>query len=188
MSITRLTTNGLTGTKYDTVSADNYYMEPIATNLVGAGGTATITFSNIPNTYKHLQIRYIAAGTATPIVYIRFNSDSGANYVRHRLQGNGTAAQASANTGDTAVTMFGSAGLPAASTFGAAVVDILDYANVYKYKTVRALDGVDTNGAGTIEFMSSLWMNTAAITSITITLNSGNIAQNSRFSLYGIKG
>lgn len=168
-----------------TAAATDY--ESIQTVTVGAGGQATISFTSIPTTYSHLQLRYIAAGTATPVVYLRFNSDSGANYVRHRLQGNGTAAQASANTGETAVTMFGSAGLPASTTFGAAVLDVLDSANTNKYKTVRALDGVDTNGAGTIEFMSSLWMNTAAITAITLTLNSGNFAQYSSFALYGIK-
>jgi hypothetical protein len=83
--------------------------------------------------------------------------------------------------------MFGSAGLPTASTFGASVLDVLDASNTNKYKTVRALDGVDTNGAGTIEFMSSLWMNTAAITAMTLTLNSGNFSQYSHFALYGVK-
>lgn len=161
--------------------------ESIQTFTAGAGGSATITFSSIPSTYTHLQLRFIAAGTSTPALYIKINSDSGANYVRHRLQGNGSTAQASANTGDTQMVIFGSPGLPTASTFGATVIDFLDYSNTNKYKTNRILAGVDTNGAGNIEFASNLWMNTAAISSLTITASSGNLAQYSSFALYGIK-
>jgi hypothetical protein len=179
--------NQIAGLLTGGVAASLTDYESIQTVSVGAGGSSTISFTSIPTSYSHLQLRFIAAGTSTPVIALRFNSDSGANYVRHRLQGTGAAAQASANTGETSVTMFGSAGLPTASTFGASVLDVLDSANTNKYKTVRALDGVDTNGAGTIEFLSSLWMNTAAITSITLTLNSGNFSQYSSFALYGIK-
>jgi len=161
--------------------------ESIQTFTAGAGGSATITFSSIPSTYSHLQLRFIAAGTATPALYIKINSDSGANYVRHRLQGNGTAASSSSNTGDTQMVVFGSPGLPASSTFGACVIDFLDYSNTNKYKTNRILAGVDTNGAGNIEFASNLWMNTAAISSLIITASSGNLSQYSSFALYGIK-
>jgi hypothetical protein len=31
--------------------------DSIATTTVGAGGASTITFSSIPSTYRHLQIR-----------------------------------------------------------------------------------------------------------------------------------
>ena len=98
MSITRLTTNGLTGTKYDTVSADNYYMEPIATTLVGVGGVSTVTFSNIPQGYKHLQVRIFSRSTTSTYQqsggYVRFNSDTGNNYTRHGLYGDGATAGA----------------------------------------------------------------------------------------------
>ncbi len=161
--------------------------ESISTVTAGAGGSATVTFSSIASTYKHLQLRFIAAGTSTPALYIKINNDSGANYVRHRLQGNGSAASSSSNTGDTQMVVFGSPGLPASSTFGACVIDFLDYSNTNKYKTNRILAGVDTNGAGNIEFASNLWMNTAAINSLTITASSGNLSQYSSFALYGVK-
>jgi hypothetical protein len=162
--------------------------ESIATTTVGGGGSPTITFSSISGTYKDLQLRFIAAASTTlPTLYLRLNSDSGANYVRHRFQGNGTSASSSVNTGETAAYMFGSAGVPTASIFCASVLDILDYSNTNKYKTLRAMDGADSNGSGVMECLSNLWMNTAAITSITLTLDSGNFTQYSSFALYGIK-
>jgi hypothetical protein len=185
MAVTRLTTNGLTGTKYDIASADNYYMEPIATNLL-ASATSTITFSNIPNTYKHLQIRYMTlTGTATNDLRMRFNSDTGSNYVWHQLQGNGATAASAANLSQTliAIGLVGGTANP-----GVGVVDILDYANTNKFKTTRALAGIDQNGSGVIMFWSGLWQNTSPVNSITFDSASGNFNTNTRISLYGIKG
>ena len=185
MSITKLTTNGVNGSKYDTVSADNYYMEPIATTLLGSS-QATISFTNIPQNYKHLQIRGIAAGVNNTFADITFNSDTGNNYAQHDIYGDGAAAGAESGTSRANIP---ATALPnVTSVFNAFVIDILDYANVYKFKTARILQGRDTNGGGVIYFMSGLWQNTGAITSITITSRSGNIAVNSRFSLYGIRG
>jgi len=197
MSITKLTTNGIVGAKYDTVSADNYYMEPIATTLVGAGGVATIEFTNIPQGYKHLQIRAITKNTGafagTLDSWMTFNSDSGSNYSFHQLQGNGAAAASAAGTSQTRVRIPNQSpgANSTANTFGSAVIDILDYANVYKYKTTRSLYGANDNTTNTeyrIFLHSGLWMNTAAITSITIVPETANFAQYSRFSLYGIRG
>lgn len=189
MAVTRLTTNGLTGTKYDIASADNYYMEPIATTLVGSGGTLSVTFSNIPNTYKHLQIRSISqssSGNVTDSLRVQFNGDTGANYAYHALYGIGSGTGSFAgNTGNS----WAKAGQLSLSTtsFGGGIIDILDYSNTNKFKTVRSLSGVDFNGSGVIALESNIWLNTAAITSITIPYTV-NFAQNSRFSLYGIKG
>lgn len=187
MSITRLTTNGLNGTKYDNVSADNYYMEPIATTLVGSGGSATVTFSNIPTGYKHLQIRGIQKmTTSTRWSWVRFNGDAGSNqYTYHSLQGNGSSASAA---GGGFADTYGRITL-ADTQFGGVVFDILDYTNTSKIKVVRSLWGVDLNGSGYVGINSSAWNNTTAITSITIGCEgSDTYTQNTRFSLYGIKG
>lgn len=196
MSITRLTTNGLTGTKYDTVSADNYYMEPIATTLVGAGGSATVTFSNIPQGYKHLQIRMIARTNRAnsgggDYLKINFNGDTGTNYAYHEVYGNGTTAAAQAATSSAFGFLERAADAGATSgMFGAILTDILDYANTNKYKTLRFLGGYDNNSTGgSVMLGSSLWMNTAPITSIVLTQGGGtSFAQYSRFSLFGLKG
>lgn len=187
MSITRLTTNGLTGTKYDTVSADNYYMEPIATTLL-ASATGTVTFNNIPQNYKHLQIRLFVGdvGTGGGTFKMTYNNDTSASYADHFIRANG--ATISASNDINASSMFIGSYMEGTSILGGFVVDILDYANVNKYKTSRTLGGGDANGSGFINLFSGLWQNTAAISRIDLSSNNGNLTTNSRFSLYGIKG
>jgi hypothetical protein len=158
----------------------------IAGSTVGSGG-GTISFSSIPQTFTHLQLRifaqpYFASVTDGPIS-LRFNSDSGANYTRHAVAGNGTSAFSYGTTGNTGAPIDRFRFAPSGSVFTPAIVDILDYTNTSKNTTVRSIGGYDNNGDGDIRFCSSLWLNTAAIISIAIpeTLN-----QFSRIDLYGI--
>jgi len=162
----------------------------------GTGSSATITFSSIPSTYTHLQLRYIGrdnrSGVTTDSFICRFNSDTGSNYMEyHLLQGDGATASASAGSTSNTNILLGS--IPAASalasTVGVGIVDILDYANTNKYKTTRNLMGFDYNGSGTIRLISGLWMSTSAINSITLTTGtSSNWTGDAQFALYGIKG
>jgi hypothetical protein len=169
--------------------------ESIATATVGSGGAADVTFSSIPSTYTHLQIRGISKSTsatnATDLL-IQLNSDTGTNYARHGLYGNRSSAVAYATANNSRMELALSvAASGSTSTFGASVIDILDYANTNKYKTMRGLAGTDANGTTNqcyLGLFSSLWQNTNAITSIKIYLTTGNLAQYSHFALYGIKG
>jgi hypothetical protein len=116
---------------------------------------------------------------------MQLNSDTGSNYARHFLNGNGSTVGAGANSSFT--NMFAGTTANATSTFGASIIDILDYTNTNKYTTTRSLSGADSNGSGFVQFFSGLWMNTAAVTTITITGDS-NFDQYSQFALYGIRG
>jgi hypothetical protein len=162
--------------------------ESIATTTVGAGGSSSVTFSSIPSTYTHLQIRYFGRNTTdnNAAVYMTINGDSGSNYSWHQLFGSGSSLGTQALTSQT----FMSVGQESstASVFDAHVVDILDYANTNKNKTVRTLGGWEDNTQGRVFLRSGLWMNTAAISSITLTPSSSNFAQYSSFALYGIEG
>ncbi len=161
--------------------------ESIATVTVGSGGSSSISFTSIPATYTHLQIRYMTLfSQADYSGYIQFNSDTASNYVWHRILGTGSSilAQNATSQGN------GIVGIGAASstnTPGGGVVDILDYANTNKFKTVKDLSGTDANGNGYIQFVSSLWRSTSAITSIQLSTASGVYNQYSQFALYGIK-
>lgn len=166
--------------------------ESIATTTVGAGGAGTVTFSSIPQTYKHLQIRFIARRTATGLdaTKMNFNSDTGPNYKpTHYIIGDGSTAVAGTSASNTFTLSFYTPGSDATSgIFGVEITDILDYTNTNKYTTGRILSGVDLNGSGNAVFSSFLWMSLNAVTNIVLTPNSGNFAQYSSFALYGIKG
>jgi hypothetical protein len=170
----------------------------IATGTVGSNA---VTFTSIPATYTHLQIRgTVRAGNhpynTDDAILMRVGAtsvDTGANYSQHFLYGDGAsvAAGGSANSSYMQV-----ADMPAASTtantFGAFIVDILDYANTNKYKTTRSLSGFDTNTTlGYTWLFSGNWRNTAAIDTISLAIvgfgDAATIGTNSRVDLYGIK-
>jgi hypothetical protein len=173
------------------VSLTDY--ESIATVTVGVGGTSSITFSSIPSTFQHLQIRGIARSdrvSSGSYIKIQFNSDTANNYANHGLFGSGSSAGAYAvTTTDHAGEAYITAASDTASAFGASIWDVLDYANVSKNKTVRALTGADVNGTnGQFRFSSGVWMSTSGITSVTLVDGNGaNFIANTSFALYGIK-
>jgi len=164
------------------VSPTSY--ESIATVTVGVGGSASIEFTSIPSTFKHLQVRVLAKFSAGDWTEIKLNGDTGSNYTYHYLQGTGSAASAGGGG-------FNASGLGVqfSTEWGSAVIDVLDYTDTNKLKTVRNFGGYDANGSGWIGLTSNLWNNTAAITSLKLQKSSaGTFAQYSSFALYGIKG
>jgi hypothetical protein len=167
--------------------------ESIATVTVGSGGSATVSFSSIPSTFKHLQIRGLGrstdAGGSDVTGRLQFNTDTGTNYSTHRLYGYGSSAGADASSSTNGIsfaTILADGNL--ASCFSASVCDILDYADTNKFKTTRSLAGGDYNTGGMMFFNSGNWRSTSAVTSITLFPSSGNWKQYSSFALYGIKG
>lgn len=183
---------------WDQSAVENSFFS-IETVTLGSA-QSTVTFSNIPQTFTHLQIRasYQTSRGTYPLdkIFIRFNSDSGSNYSCHNLKGDGGSASSGVENStqivdaDTSSTTAAPGGL----TFGALIMDIFDYANTNKYKTIRMLKGFDTNGTvagfgGRVGLISGNWRSTSAITSITFTVdNAANYSANSSFALYGIKG
>jgi hypothetical protein len=199
MAVYKFSTNSLkTPLKYSSWLAGNSVFVPwgpasaydsIAT-ATAAGGETSFTFSSIPSTYTHLQIRCFAKASSTSsTIQVILNADTTAgNYARHQFWGTGSGTGAtswgsSAYIG--AVNLSGTANI-----FNASVTEILDYANTSKYKTGRVISGNDTNNAGNavIELDSFVWMNTNAITSIQLKCDVGSFSQYSSFALYGIKG
>lgn len=172
--------------------------ESIATVTVGSGGAANVEFTSIPATYTHLQIRGIAQETRATYGIsdgnMQFNGDTASNYSRHNIQGTGSAVVANGDANLSFITLAdGMWGTSTGGSFGVSIIDILDYANTNKYKTVRVLSGVDFNGTlagygGYVGPLSGNWRNTSAITSIKINAQTGNFTQYSQFALYGIKG
>lgn len=155
--------------------------ESIATVTL-ASQTVDITFSSIPGTYKHLQLRFFANDPGGAVNnWIRFNGDTGSNYSMHYLEGTGSVyVGGTANTASAFLPVLG-------AQWGCAIIDILDYADTNKYKTERAIGGYDNNGSGYMDFGSATWRSTSAITSITLTSRFSGWAQYTHAALYGIK-
>lgn len=168
-------------------------MVPIQSVIITS--SANITFSNIPQIYKHLQIRILGRGLATFVdglsQYINFNGDFGSNYGWHSMYGFGT------GTSSTAPASFPSAVISSpqiftdasslADSFGASITDIYNYSSSSTYKTIKVFGGFDRTTNGRVSLNSGYWTSNAAITSITIQSDSG-IAVGTRADLYGIVG
>ena len=168
--------------------------DSIATTTVGVLGSASVTFSSIPATYTHLQIRAIGRSNRVAtgeFIKLTMNSDTGSNYADHSLNaGGGGVAFGDAATSAAFIRVNRFAGSTAnANVFGVFVLDLLDYANTSKYKTIRELGGCDNNGDGDIFYNSGLWQSTSAVNSLTFTVGGGTLfSQYTQFALYGIKG
>ena len=196
-TVTAANTNGTSAASNSvsitTQSADTGAMVQIGMVQVGSAGQSTISFTSIPATYKHLQIRGITRDTGGSYGYnvnMNLNSDSGSNYTYHQLEGNGSAASGAGSSSATTQFPFAisSGGTNAAGVFSAVVCDILDYTNTNKYKVHRTLSSYDDNGSGYMDFRSGVWLSTVAISTITLSATGSNFAQYSSFALYGIKG
>jgi hypothetical protein len=164
---------------------------------VGSGGLSTIDFTSIPTTYKHLQIRVLCRSETAFTndgILMRVGTggtlDTTSTLWGHFLKGDGATATAGSRS-STNIEMIQSSGATSASgVFGVAVIDLLDYSNTNKNKTFRSLTGVDQNNStGEVRLASgSYGANTNAINTIRFYSAFANIAQNSSFALYGIKG
>jgi hypothetical protein len=190
MPILGIMASSITASK---LSVDAY--ESIATATVGSGGAGSISFTSIPSTFKHLQIRGIARdnrSAAANMMKTWVNNDTGANYTDHWLYGDGSTADVFAETtgaNHTQIVRISSAST-SSNIFGSFVVDILDYANTSKYKTFKVLSGFDGNGSGLIFFTSGLWLSTSAINRIDFAVGAAGgslFSEHSSFALYGIK-
>lgn len=158
----------------------------IATTTLSSGAD-TITFNSISGSYTDLKLVLVAKSQPTNNRFpaIRFNSDSGANYARIRLAGNGSTVSTTSSTSETSITVL-QTGMddtyPVLITF-----DIFNYSGSTN-KTVLWTASEDDNGSGSVIRGIGLWRNTGAITSITLTATSGTgiYATGTTATLYGI--
>lgn len=173
----------------------------IGSFTVGAGGSSTITFSDISQSYSHLQLYWNARTTNTTVgdfVNVRFNGDNTANYNFDYLEAaSGTSgltagiSSKSANTNAWLTRIAG--GTATANVFGVGYGIISDYSKTNRNKSLHCYGGLDDYGlgspAGNTRIENSVWFSTSAITSITLIPDSAtSFAANTDFTLYGIKG
>ena len=176
-----------------TPSAKNAFTFPTSFESIASATPSAVngvTFSSIPATYQHLQLRIsVRSPSGNPSLAMTFNSDSSALYTAHTLNSNGDVNITSSNsTSRTSMPLaFGQGMLTGYQNV--AIVDIFDYASTVKLKSVRSLYGAKDTTSGQTELHAMMYRSLSAISSITIILTGGaNYSSNSTISLYGIVG
>ena len=162
-----------------------------------ASSQSSITFSDIPSEYSHLQIRTIYKNVTTgaadyDAMRIQYNGDTGSSYSWHYVKGEGTGS-GGVNQASSSAYMWSGAvmrsGTGQTSMFSANVIDIYDYANTSKNKTQKWYSGTEYNGTYPFSALGTgTWYSTSAVTSIKLYCDTNaSFAQYSTFALYGIK-
>ena len=159
---------------------------PIATTTLGSAQT-TVTFSSIAGTYTDLVL--VASMKTTGANYqpiLRFNSDTGSNYSSTVVYGNGSSAGSARHTNQNGIYANPGAGIGTVGDYLPWIINIQNYANTTTYKTTVARF---SNAASVVNGGVGLWRNTAAITTVSLTAESGSgdFQAGSTFTLYGIK-
>lgn len=143
-------------------------------------GTSSIDWQSIPATYTDLIL--IAVGTENAggggFFRITVNNDSGNNYSRTALRGNGSTASSARGINE-------SAWFPDfTSNPSNAILQFMNYSNTATFKTLIARFNQTTS---TVVAQANLWRNTAAINRITLSSSAGGNSLIGTFTLYGIK-
>lgn len=212
---TPITVSGLTtGTSYTfTVKGDTNYgvasdssaasnsvtpanpasFESIATTVLGSTASS-VTFSGIPSTYRHLEIRYVARTNGADNVsdvYFQVNGNTTSIYSNLTVGAvNGTTERLrQVNTANSSMGYIGGNSGTAYASSG--IIRVPYYANSSYRKTYYFRIGVAGSGSVNMgnwyTFGGGLAATTSAVSSVTI-LTSGTLIAGSRFDLYGIKG
>jgi hypothetical protein len=142
--------------------------------------STSVSFTSIPGTYTDLilviQGSFQLNGSG---INLQYNSDTGTNYSRTRITGDGSTA-ASSRTLTSANASVAYLGTSQSTT----IMHFLNYANTTTYKTALGRGGSGADGL--VVATAHLWRSTAAITTITVS-DTATFTTSTTFSLYGIK-
>lgn len=162
----------------------------IASTVVGSGGSATLSFTSIPSTYSHLIFEFSGRRTTGSPYNVRltFNGSGGTAYSGKYLLMDGSSAFSGTVTSSAYIELFYSPGTSETSnTFNNTEIFIPNYTGSQQ-KTVLGEMVSENNGTLVVlnGYTAGLWANSSAITSITLTPESGSFVQYSTAYLYGI--
>ncbi len=154
--------------------------------------TASVTFSDIPNTYTDLKIiaspRNSSGGGNIQLKFGTSGGISSTGYSSKYLYGSGTGTPGS-GSGGTSTSMTISSlenSSDTANTFSACELYIPNYKSS-NVKSVSAINATENNATTAYaETWAGLWTDTGSITTIEFTTSTGSFAAGSTFYLYGI--
>jgi hypothetical protein len=172
--------------------ADQVWQRIGEARLTAAG---EFIFNAIPATFRHLQLVVVARSSlaaANDLLILRMNGDTTAVYDWSAVIGAAGAVSFAEVIGDTRI---GMGRIPAANAtadlFGAAVIDIPDYARGGRQKLALSrnhLKHANTAGSLDVRQHAGSWRGTVEVTQVQVTAGGSNLAAGSVASLYGMKG
>jgi ABC-type tungstate transport system permease subunit len=149
---------------------------PLATVTL-TSSASSVTFSNIPATYRDLILVSTITSSINTDILIRFNSDlNESNYPVVFMRGTGSAADSGTNNARIGFAFTG--------TSIQVNTQIMDYSATDKHKTF--ISRADASGTGA-EAFANRWASTSAITSVQVLTSTGNWASGATFNLFGIE-
>lgn len=184
----------LKATAPGTTSWDYHTLVKLA-EVSGTGSSGILTFSAIPATFGELLVtvwgRSSAAVAASTLMLSLNGNTTPADYDYQYMRAAGTALEGAESVGAAAFIFCGF--MPGASStaslHSAAKIWLPEYANTGAFKTVIAHAAGQSNlvaGGLYVWQASGTFESTAAISSVTLTLGTGNWTTASRARLYGV--
>lgn len=155
--------------------------DPIATVSVSSN-TTTMSFTSISSAYTDLRLIFFGKASTNDDFKLQYNNDTGTNYSRTDLYTDGTTASSANPVNAADIRIGANDGLD--GNFALATIDIFSYAGS-TYKSCLITYSHDKNGSGYVYRTLGLWLNTSAISTITLTQNA-NFRPGTKATLYGI--
>jgi hypothetical protein len=145
--------------------------------LVLQAAASSVTFSNIPGTYRDLILTVDSLSNSPSNMILYFNGDTtSGNYVNFYSLGNGS----------SLVSGVDSNGAYAGGIYGTDksfnIIQIFDYSQTNKHK--NRLTKLNVPGNQTT-FVTGRWANTAAVTSLTLSVGTNTFSAGATFELWG---
>lgn len=150
---------------------------PLA-NITLGSSASSVTFSSISQDYRDLVLVINGTSQAGGDVWYRFNSDSGSNYPYVNMYGTGTSTTSGSGTLNKGVLNYNNT----TSIFNI-IANIMDYSSTDKHKTVISRGN---QADGFVMSYVTRWANTAAVTTLLVSLDGTNFLSGTSFALYGV--
>lgn len=153
----------------------------VALQTITLGSSASeVVFSDFPQTFRDLVLVFSGDGTSGGAdIAIRLNNDTGSNYNRVFMIGNGsTTASGTSSNVSRMDAMSAANGRQLTLT-----AHIMDSSASDKHKTVLTRDNDSGFQVGARAFR---WANTAAVTSVQVLVSAGSFTSGTTISLYGV--